>query len=142
MRHDSRGFGFFKRHRDFGAVFLRLLIGSFIIWGVQDNILSHERMLEFEDFLAARGVPYPAFAARLSVYTQFICGVSILLGAFVRLTAIPFIINFVAAIIIAHRGDTFNGMFPPLVMIAYGLFLLFHGAGKLSVDELLERRKA
>ncbi|HWT01601.1 MAG TPA: DoxX family protein [Pyrinomonadaceae bacterium] len=142
MRHDSPGFGFFKKHREFGAVFLRLVIGSFIIWGVQDNILSRERMLEFEGFLAAHGVPYPAFAARLSVYTQFICGVSILLGAFVRLTSIPFIINFVAAIIIAHRGDTFAGMFPPLVMIAAGLFFLFHGAGRLSVDELLERRKA
>ena len=141
MRHGLLGFGFFKKRRDYGAVFLRLLLGSFIIWGVQDNILSSERMLEFENFLAARGVPYAPFAARLSVYTQLVCGVSILLGAFVRLTAIPFIINFVAAILIAHRGDTFQGMFPPLVMIAAGLFFLFHGAGKLSVDELLERRR-
>lgn len=138
MRH---GFGFFKQHRDYGAIFLRLLIGSYIIWGVQDNILSGERMLEFESFLAARGVPYPSVAARLSVYTQLVCGVSILLGAFVRLTAVPFIINFIAAIVIAHLGDTFQGMFPPLVMIAAGLFFLFHGAGKLSVDELLERRR-
>lgn len=141
MRHNLLGFGFFEKHSEFGPVFLRLLIGSYIIWGVQDNILSHERMAEFEGFLAAHGVPYPAFAARLSVYTQLVCGVSILLGAFVRLTAVPFIINFVAAVVIAHRGDTFSGMFPALVMIAFGLFLLFHGAGKLSVDELLERRK-
>lgn len=141
MRQGLLGFGFFKKHRDFGAVFLRLVIGSYIIWGVQDNILSQERMLEFENFLAAHGVPYPYFAARLSVYAQLICGVSILLGAFVRLTAIPFIINFVAAIVIAHRGDTFSGMFPALVMIAAGLFFLFHGAGKLSVDELLERHR-
>jgi len=138
MRHE---FGFFKKHGDYGAVFLRLLIGSFVIWGVQDNILSGERMLEFENFLAARGVPYAPAAARLSVYTQFVCGVSILLGAFVRLTAVPFILNFVAAIVIAHLGDTFQGMFPPLVLIAAGLFFLFHGAGKLSVDQLLERRR-
>jgi uncharacterized membrane protein YphA (DoxX/SURF4 family) len=31
-------------------------------------------------------------------------------------------------------------MFPALTMIAAGFFFLFHGAGKLSVDELLERR--
>ncbi|MGH9944467.1 MAG: DoxX family protein [Pyrinomonadaceae bacterium] len=140
LRH-LLNFEFFKRRKEYGVIFLRLLIGSFIIWGVQDNILSGARMQEFVGFLAARGVPSPSFAARLSVYTQFVCGVSILIGAFVRLTSIPFIINFVAAIFIAHLGQTFAQMFPALLMIAAGLFFLFHGAGKLSVDEALERRE-
>ena len=70
-------FEFFRQRRHWGVLFLRLLIGSFIIWGVQDNILSHERMLEFQKFLAARGTPSPEFAAPLSVYAQLICGVSI-----------------------------------------------------------------
>ena len=128
------------KYREYGPIFIRLIIGSFIIWGVQDNILSYAQMLEFRDFLAARGVPLPLVAAHLSVYTQFICGLSILFGAFLRLTSIPFIINFIAAILIAHRGDTFRGMLPALVMLFSGLFFLLHGAGKLSVDELLERR--
>lgn len=128
------------RYREYGPIFIRLIIGSFIIWGVQDNILSYAQMLEFRDFLAARGVPAPLFAAHLSVYTQFVCGLSILFGAFLRLTSIAFIVNFIAALLIAHRGDTFRGMLPALVMLFSGLFFLFHGAGKLSVDELLERR--
>lgn len=128
------------RYRDYSAIFIRLIVGPFIIWGVQDNILSHERMLEFRDFLAAHGVAYPLFAAYLSAYTQAVCGLSILLGAFVRLTSIPFIINFIAALFIAHRGDTFSSMFPALMMLFTGLFFLFNGAGKLSVDEWLEKR--
>ncbi len=132
---------FFRKHEGYGAIFLRLVIGTFIIWGVQDNVFSREHMREFADFLAARGVPFPMFAAFLSAYTQLVCGLSILLGAFVRLTAIPFIVNFVAAIVIAHLGDTFRGMFPALLMIAAGFFFLFHGAGKISVDEFLERRR-
>ena len=131
----------FRRHREYGVIFLRLLIGSFIIWGVQDNILSHEKMIEFEKFLLARGTPAPAFAARLSVYSQFICGLSILLGAFVRPLALVFIINFICAIVIAHLGHTFQQMFPALMMIASGLFFLFHGAGPFSLDELWERRR-
>lgn len=127
-------FDFFKRHRNYGAIFLRLLIGVFIIHGVQDNIFSWARMLEFEQFLASRGVPAPLFAAHLSVYAQFICGLSILFGAWIRLTSLVFIINFVCAIFIAHLGDPFPRMFPPLMMIAAGLFFLFHGAGKLSID--------
>lgn len=131
---------YLEKYKEYGPLFIRLLVGVFIIWGVQDNILSRAQMEEFAHFLAARNVPAPSFAAHLSVYAQLLCGLSILLGAFVRLTSIVMIINFIAAIIIAHRGDTFRGMFPALVMIAVALFLLFHGAGRLSVDELLERR--
>ncbi|HJT79877.1 MAG TPA: DoxX family protein [Chthoniobacterales bacterium] len=132
---------FFKQHRDYAPIFLRILIGSFIIWGVQDNILSWHNMLEFEQFLRKRGVPYSLFAANLSVYAQLICGIAILLGAFIRPVSVIFIINFIFAIVIAHRGDSFRGMFPALMMIAVGLFFLFNGAGKFSIDELLERRR-
>jgi len=131
---------FFRRNREYGVIFLRLLIGVFIIHGVADNIFSWERMVEFEKFLAARGVPAPLVAAHVSVYAQFICGLSILLGAFVRPLAIVFIINFIAAVVIAHIGDPFPRIFPALMMIAAGLFFLFHGAGPLSVDAWLERR--
>ena len=132
---------FFEQRREYGTLFLRLLIGTYIIWGVQDNILSHERMVEFQTFLAAKGTPWPALAAPLSVYAQFICGISILLGAFIRLTSVVFIVNFIAAILIAHRGDTFRNMFPALMMLASGLFFLFHGAGKPSVDAWLAAKR-
>jgi putative oxidoreductase len=135
-------FDFLKPYRDYAPIFLRLLIGIFIIHGVQDNILSAERMAEFEKFLAARGVPVTAAAARLSVYAQFICGVSILLGAWIRLTSVVFIINFICAIVIAHLGHSFQQLFPALMMIAAGLFFLFNGAGRLSIDALLERDDA
>ncbi|HEX8679177.1 MAG TPA: DoxX family protein [Chthoniobacterales bacterium] len=134
-------FDWFKRHRDYGALLLRLLIGIFIIHGVQDNILSWAQMKEFEHFLAARGVPFPLFAAHLSVYAQFICGLSILLGAFLRLTSIIFIINFIFAIAIAHLRDPFPRMLPALMMIAAGFFFLFHGAGRPSLDDSLERSR-
>jgi putative oxidoreductase len=136
----SLRFEFFKKHQHYGAIFLRLLIGIFIIYGVQDNVLSYEHMKEFAAFLQERNVPFPLFSAFLSAYTQFVCGIMILLGAWIRLAAIFFIINFIAAIIIAHLGDTFRGIFPALMMVAAGFFFLFYGAGKLSVDEMLERR--
>lgn len=129
-----------EKYKEYGPIFIRLLIGVFLIWGVQDNIRSSAQMAEFAGFMGARGVPFAMFAAYLSVYAQLICGISILLGAFVRLTSVVMIINFIAAIIIAHRGDTFQGMFPALLMIAVALFFLFHGAGRLSVDERFENK--
>ena len=130
-------FSFLQRHRDYGALLLRLLVGIFIIHGVQDNILSWKQMKEFEHFLAGRGVPFPLFAAHLSVYAQFICGLSVLLGAFLRLTSLVFIINFICAIVIAHLGQSFRQMLPALMMMAAGVFFVFHGAGRPSVDHLL-----
>ena len=141
MLQNTLRFEFFKTREEYGTVFLRLMIGVFVIYGVADNIFSWAHMVQFEKFLAARGVPYPLFSAHLSAYAQLICGLSILLGAFVRLTSIVFIINFIAAIVIAHLGHSFQVMFPALMMIAAGLFFLFHGAGPLSVDAWLERRK-
>ena len=138
MRNFLR-FTFFKKHADYSVLLLRLLVGSFIIHGVQDNILSWAQMLEFGKFLGQRGVPSPLFAAHLSVYAQFLCGVSILLGAFIRPISVIFIVNFICAIVIAHLGQPFRAMLPALMMIAAGFFFLFHGAGKPSVDTWLER---
>jgi putative oxidoreductase len=133
-------FDFFRRHAEYGPVFIRLVVGWMLIWGTQDNIFSWERMVEFERFLRERGTPVPLVAAHLSVYTQFICGILVILGAAVRPAAVPLVINFVAALLIAHRGDTWRGAFPALVMLASALFFLFHGAGRLSLDEALAGR--
>ena len=135
-------FEFFNKYKEYAPVFLRLLIGPFIIYGVQDNVFSYAQMEEFAHFLREKNVPLPLFSAFVSVSAQMICGISIFLGAFIRPVAVLFIVNFIAAIIIAHLGDGFRVMFPALVMIAAGFFFLFNGAGKLSIDELLERKQA
>lgn len=59
---------------DFGLLALRLLTGSFLMWGTVDNISSAERMAEFVGFLGQSGFIMPELMAPLSVYTQFICG--------------------------------------------------------------------
>ena len=91
-------------------------------------------MVEFEHFLAARGVPFPLLGAILSVYVQFLCGVLYLLGAASRLTGFLLVVNFIAALVIAHRGDTFVGMFPALTMLFAGVLIFLDGPGKFSVD--------
>jgi putative oxidoreductase len=131
----------FEKYKDYAPLFIRAIVGSFIVYGVQDNVFSYHHMERFAAFLEDRGTPYPMFGAFLSAYTQMVCGICILLGAAIRLISIPFIINFIVAIIIAHRGDTFQGMFPALMMIFAGLFFLFNGAGRPSVDEALARRR-
>ncbi len=132
---------YFDRRKEYAAIFFRLILGWRLIYGTADNVFSNERMLEFRDFLEAHNVLLPLFAAYLSVYVQFIAGILLVIGALVRPAAILLIINFVAAILIVHIGDTFLNTFDALVLLFGGLFFLFHGAGKLSVDEYLERKR-
>ena len=135
------GFGFFERHREYGAVFVRLVVGFILVYGTQDNVFSHERMLEFRDFLAARRVPLPLFSAYLSAYAQFVCGILYVLGLFVRPAALVMVINFVAALVIAHLDTPLDAARLALCMLFSSLFLLFNGAGALSLDDYISRRR-
>jgi putative oxidoreductase len=133
------GFGFFERHREYGAVFVRLVVGFILVYGTQDNVFSNERMSEFRTFLAVKGVPFPLFAAHLSAYAQFVCGILYVLGLFVRPAALVMVINFVAALVIAHLGEPLDPARLALCMLFCSLFLLFNGAGALSLDNHLGR---
>lgn len=126
-------------YKEYGAIFIRLIIGFHLVYGTQDNVFSYARMEEFAAFLSQNGVPFPLFSAFLSAYAQFICGLLFIVGFFTRLAAIVMIINFISAIIIAHIGDTYPNMFPALMMLFASIFLLIHGAGKISVDDFWKK---
>jgi putative oxidoreductase len=130
-----------EKYKEYGVIFIRLIVGFHLIYGTQDNVFSYARMEEFADFLSARGMPFPLFSAFLSAYAQFICGVLFIVGLATRYAAVVMIINFIAALIIAHIGDTYPNMFPALMMLAAACFFLLHGPGKLSVDSILQRRE-
>jgi putative oxidoreductase len=120
--------------RETGLFFIRLIIGWHLVYGTQDNVFSYARMLEFRDFLSVHGVPYPLFAAFLSAYAQFLCGLLYIIGLAVRPAAAVMIINFICALLIAHR----TGGYPPaalaLIMLFASIGFLLHGAGSWSLD--------
>ena len=129
-----------ERHRALAPLVIRAFVGVVLVWGTQDNVFSHARMLEFRDFLAASGFPAPLFCAYLSAYAQFVCGLLVLAGAAVRPAALAMAVNFVVALAMVHAGLPFQQNIAPLAMLAGSLFLLLNGAGPLSVDEALRRR--
>ncbi|HEX8351501.1 MAG TPA: DoxX family protein [Pyrinomonadaceae bacterium] len=135
------GFSFFERRREYGAFFVRLVVGFILVYGTQDNVFSHEHMLAFRDFLAARRVPFPLMAAYLSAYAQFVCGILYVLGLLVRPAALVMVINFVAALVIAHLDTPLDAARLALCMLFSSLFLLFNGAGALSLDDRLGKRR-
>lgn len=127
------------RFSDAALLLLRVLVGSFLMWGTWDNIVSAERMGEFADFLTQLGCPLPGLAAPVSVYAQFLCGVLILLGLLTRWAGLVMTFNFIVAVWLVHPGADYRALFPPLVMIALSLYFATRGAGRYSVDAHLTR---
>jgi putative oxidoreductase len=130
----------FERHKEYGLFFIRLTIGFRLVHGVADNVFSWAHMIEFRDFLEKFGVPFPLFSAHLSVYAQFICGILFIFGFLFRPAAAVMVINFIAALLIAHRTGGYAPAASAWIMLFTSLGFLFHGAGALSVDEWLRRR--
>ena len=98
-------------------------------------------MLEFRDFLQAHDVPYPLVAAYLSVFTQLLVGLMLLLGWSVRLACLLLIINFTAALLIVHIGQSFLQYYLAAELLCAGFFYLFNGAGPVSIDSYRSSRK-
>lgn len=142
MIRDLFSLGPARRRPEWGALVLRLFVGLVLIWGTWDNVTSAARMAEFRDFLAANGFPAPLASAYLSAYTQFACGVLILVGALVRQAALVMVVNFVVAVGMVHVGLPFEANIAPLAMLAGAAALVFLGAGPVSVDAAVERRRA
>ena len=125
----------FDDRREYGMFFVRLIVGFHLIYGTADNVFSNARMLEFRDFLEKNGTPLPLVGAYVSAYAQFLCGILYILGLWIRPAAFVMIINFICALLIAHRV----GGYPPAALAFMMLFssiaFLIHGAGKPSFDE-------
>ena len=122
---------------DLAFLLLRALVGGFLIVGVWDNVTSAHRMAEFTTFLADHHSPFPALAARVSVYAQLICGALFVIGLLTRWAGLVMAFNFVVAVILVHLHQDLREQFPALVLIAISLILATHGAGAYAVDAVL-----
>ncbi len=125
---------------DAALLALRLFLGSFLIYGVWDNIASAERMQEFETFLTRLNCPAPALAAPLSVWVQFFIGVLLIPGFLTRLAGLLLAANFIVAVmLIAPTGASFRDLYPPAVLIFIGFLFFARGAGVWSLDARVTR---
>lgn len=140
MQSLMRILNWFESRKEYGLIFIRLTIGVRLIYGVADNIFSWAHMVEFRDFLDKLGVPFPMFGAHLSAYAQFICGILFILGLLFRPAAFVMVINFICALLIAHRTGGYAPAAAAWIMLFVSAGFLVHGPGALAIDNTLKRR--
>ena len=86
-REENQPMIMFWKNKDFGILLLRVFIAVRLIYGVLDNVLHWDRMIEFKDFLQQNKFPIPLICAIVSVYAQLIAGILILVGLKIRWAA-------------------------------------------------------
>lgn len=127
---------FLNSNKYLGLFFLRLFIGLRIIYGVIDNVISWDKMMEFSEFLNTNHFPVATISAITSVYVQFFSALLLLIGYKTQLASFFLILNFIVAILCFHLpiNDSIEGMTPALAMLFGCIVFLFNGAGKFSID--------
>lgn len=115
----------------------RILVGAFLVWGVWDNIVSDERMAEFAAFLDAQGFIHPRILAPISVWAQFACGVSFVLGLLVRWGGILCALNFLVALVMVDLESGPRQAFPAAILMLFGVYMAARGGGRYAIDTLV-----
>ena len=122
---------------DLAFLAMRVAVGSFLVWGVWDNIASAEHMAAFVGFLRQHGFPWPEFVAPFDVWLQFAIGVAFILGLATRWAGLLCAANFVVAIAMVDHLQGWRGSFGSMCLVAIGLVLATHGPGRYAADRLL-----
>jgi putative oxidoreductase len=134
---------------------LRLVVGyGFVQHGVSKLLKGPE---VFAAILRAIGVPGSHFMAWLTILTELIGGMAVLLGAFIPLVSLPLAALLLVAIVTVHLPYGFSSIkliavtpagaqFGPvgyetnLLYLAALVSLVFGGSGPLAIDDLIKKR--
>jgi putative oxidoreductase len=120
---------------------VRLFVGYFFFETGLSKIGSLDAMAER---FAGWGIPFPAFSAALSGYTEMIGGALVVVGLLTRLASIPLCFNMIVAIATVNIRrvsdlDEFVELSEPLYALVF-LWLVFSGPGRVSLDHLVWAR--
>lgn len=93
--------------------------------------------IEFFDFMGLG----PQISLILTVFAEFVCSILLILGLFTRVSLGFLIFTMVIAAFVVHGADPFEKREMSLIYLSVYLLLMVMGAGKVSVDHMIERRK-
>ncbi|PWN71225.1 DoxX family protein [Chryseobacterium phosphatilyticum] len=93
--------------------------------------------VEFFDFMGMG----PQISLILTVFAEFVCSILLILGLFTRVSLGFLIFTMAMAAFVVHGADPFEKRELALVYLSVYLLLITCGAGKFSVDHMIEKRK-
>ncbi|MGD1317933.1 DoxX family protein [Chryseobacterium sp. 2R14A] len=83
----------------------------------------------------------PTITLGLTVFAEFICSIFLILGLFTRVAAGFLIFTMAVAAFFVHGADGFDKREMSLLYLSIYLIIIAFGAGKISVDYMIEKRR-
>lgn len=125
------------QNNDLGILFLRIASGGLMLTHGWPKLmkLTAGAPYKFADPIGL-GVTLSLY---LTVFSELICALAILIGFKTRWFSIPLVITMLVAAFIVHGGDPFKKMEMAILYLLMYLAVMFTGSGKYSVDGMLEK---
>lgn len=137
-------FKFFNRAGETFSHWFLLFVRLF--WGLQLATAGWGKLQNLSataGFFANLGIPFPELNAGLVGYTELVCGLLLAVGLITRLASVPVLIVLLVALFTAHVGFLADPLTvikeSPFTFIIAALTLFSFGAGKFSLDYLIEK---
>lgn len=83
----------------------------------------------------------PTITLGLAVFAEFICSIFLILGLFTRVAAGFLVFTMAVASFVVHGADSFDKREMSLLYLSIYLIIIAFGAGRFSVDGMIEKRK-
>jgi putative oxidoreductase len=139
--------GFVKVVSSLQSPFL-LLVRLYWGWQLSQNGWAKLHSLpKVTEFFASLGLPAPGFTATFVSSFEFVCGILLALGLLSRIAALGLVIDMFTAywtadhealLAFISNPDKFQNA-ASFIYLFVGLLILIFGAGKISVDHLVDR---
>ncbi|UOE39439.1 DoxX family protein [Chryseobacterium oryzae] len=93
--------------------------------------------IQFFDFLGLG----TKVSLTLTVFAEFVCSIFIILGLFTRIATGFLIFTMIIAAFVVHGSDGFDKRELSLLYLSVYLMIISFGAGRFSVDHMIEKRR-
>ncbi len=125
--------------RDVVLLIVRVFIGfAMLSHGFPKlQMLLEGNEIQFYDFLGLG----PQITLILTIFAEFVCAIFLILGLFTRISLGFLIFTMCIAAFVVHGADPFEKREMSLIYLSVFLLLMAFGAGKISVDHMIEKRK-
>jgi len=129
--------------RTCGIAVLRIVVGVvFLMHGWQKFSMGFHNV---GGFLESLRIPIPQLAAVVLTLVEFFGGIALIVGFLTRGVALLLAFDMAVAILTVHIKHGFfssgGGIEFPLTLLAANLCLLFSGAGPISVDSFMGKKR-
>ncbi len=125
------------QNRDVALLLLRIGVGIVFIYAGWGKLTGIEGV---QGFFGSLGIPMAGLMAWVVAIVEFVGGIMVLAGAFIRIPAILLAIIMIVAIITTKIGEPFPAYRVDLLLLLMSSALALMGPGSYSVDDLLPKK--